>query len=72
MYNRNSYDKKYTPKYDYDLINKKYLDETINKIFGVGFIYIGSDPSVLLNGSWEKIENITVGSKTVDGWIRIK
>ena len=72
MYNRNSYNKKYTPKYDYDLINKKHLDETINKIFGVGFIYIGSDPSALLTGSWEKIENITIGSKTVDGRIRIK
>ena len=72
MYNRNSYNKKYTATYDYDLINKKYLDETINKIFGVGFIYIGSNPSALLTGSWEKIENITIGSKTVDGWIRIK
>ena len=72
MYNRNSYNKKYTPKYDYDLINKKYLDETINKIFGVGFIYIGSNPCALLTGSWEKIENITIGSKTVYGWIRIK
>ena len=72
MYNRNSYNKKYTPKYDYDLINKKYLGVIINKIFGVGFIYIGSNPSALLTGSWEKIENITIGSKTVDGWIRIK
>ena len=71
MYNKN-YNKKYTPKYDYDLINKKYLDDKLNDLFGVGFIYLGSNPSNLLNGSWEKIENINIGSQKIDGWIRVK
>ena len=72
MYNRNSYNKKYTPKYDYDLINKKYFDDKIKNLFGVGAIYIGPDPSLIFGGIWERIEKITVGSKTVDGWIRVK
>lgn len=66
------YNKKYTPKYDYDVINKKYLYDILEKIFGVGYIYIGSNPSDILKGNWEKIQNVSIGNKTVDAWIRTK
>lgn len=67
-----SYRKKYTPRYDDDFINKKYFEDKINNIFGVGYIYIGSNPTNILKGSWEKIDNVTIGSKSVEAYIRIK
>lgn len=68
----NRYNKKYTPKYDYDLINKKYFDTKLNELFGLGSIYLGPNPTHIIGGVWEKINNVTIGSKTVDGWIRVK
>lgn len=53
----NSYNRKYTPRYDNDLIQKWYLDEILNKaIYFVGEIktYMGSkipDGWLLCNGN---------------------
>lgn len=64
--------KKYTPRFDYDYITNIYLKQYIADIFRVGSIIIGADPTNKINGKWEKITNVTIGSKNVDAWLRIE
>lgn len=64
--------KRYTPKYDYDLITKIYMEEYLSNIYDVGSIFIGANPSDKLKGKWTKIENVSVGNKNVIAWIRVE
>lgn len=64
--------RKYTPKYDYDLIPKIYLEEYLSDIYSVGSIIIGTNPSGKLKGKWTKIDNVTIGNKTVVAWLRVE